>query len=130
MSSRLLMKNPAKSRRRKSTPIFLVFQNNLLWVIIKVLDSGAYAQVNEFEAFTIKIFRKKTGCKKLVCQSWGTFRVFVESGLKSREQEDTCRCHFLGFKPKIFENFCCRLAVHTLRRAQFKISGEKKVRSL
>lgn len=63
MSSRLLMKNPAKSRRRKSTPIFLVFQNNLLWVIIKVLDSGAYAQVNEFEAFTIKIFRKKRVAK-------------------------------------------------------------------
>ena len=57
------MKNPAKSRRRKSTPIFLVFQNNLLWVIIKVLDSGAYAQVNEFEAFTIKIFRKKRVAK-------------------------------------------------------------------
>ena len=63
MSSRLLMKNPAKSRRRKSTPIFLVFQNNLLWVIIKVLDSGAYAQVNEFEAFTIKIFRKNRVAK-------------------------------------------------------------------
>ena len=76
MSSRLLMKNPAKSRRRKSTPIFLVFQNNLLWVIIKVLDSGAYAQVNEFEAFTIKIFRKKNGLQKTRMPKLGNFSGF------------------------------------------------------
>lgn len=49
-------------------------------------------------SFHNKNISKKPGCKKLVCQSWGTFRVFVESGLKSREQEDTCRCHFFGFQ--------------------------------
>lgn len=96
------------------------FRSSKYSEIIKILFVWAHAK-NGLAMRAQKYNRKK----KLIRQSRGTFRVVVESGLKSREQEDTCGCRISGCLNSSKIDKKIRLAVHNLRRAQFKI-GEQK----